>query len=85
VPHNGYSHNLQSPLKGFAEGYQRSSPVGTSRQLQNRKVSISWRRKPKPVQPGSVWFRELLYGGVIAALLENIEYRVESNLAGHVR
>ena len=38
-PSNGYSHNLQSPLKGFVEGYQRSGPRGTSRRRQKWKVS----------------------------------------------
>lgn len=34
LPHNGYSHDLQSPPKGFVEGYQSSEPGGGGRQLQ---------------------------------------------------
>jgi hypothetical protein len=41
-PHNGYSHNLQSPLKGFRRGYQPRSQTARA----DRALGPKDRKKP---------------------------------------
>ena len=65
MPHNGYSHNLQSPLKGFRRGYvDRRQTAKAARGLGPKDRKNAGGEVRDGLARDSVWFRGLLYGGL---------------------